>query len=120
VEKFHGWSDCGGQVDSVFSADELLTNISVYWFTGTIYSSMRLYKEVAAELADGRDLAVKPTTRIAVARFPREIAYPPRSHLDNYLNIVRWTEMPAGGHVAALEQPALLSRDIQAFFATVT
>jgi pimeloyl-ACP methyl ester carboxylesterase len=120
VEKFHGWSDCGGQIESVFSDDELLTNISVYWFTRTIYSSMRLYKEVLAELGDGRDLAVRPATRVAVARFPKEIVFPPRSHLESYLNIARWTEMPAGGHFAALEQPALLSRDIQAFFATVT
>jgi pimeloyl-ACP methyl ester carboxylesterase len=116
VEKFHGWSDCGGDLQSVFTADELLTNVCVYWFTNTIYSSMRLYKEVLAELAADRGPAVRPTTRVAVARFPKEIVYPPRSHLERYFNIVRWTEMPAGGHFAALEQPVLLSRDIQAFF----
>jgi len=116
LEKFHGWSDCHGDPAAVFSLDELLTNISVYWFTNTIYSSMRLYKEVVAELAEGPGLTARSPTRVAVARFPKEIAYPPRSHLERYLHIVRWTEMPAGGHFAALEQPVLLTRDIQAFF----
>jgi pimeloyl-ACP methyl ester carboxylesterase len=120
VEKFRGWSDRGDHDDPRFTLDELLTNISVYWFTNTIYSSMRLYKEVLAELAADRDLAVRPGTRVAVARFPKEIAYPPRSHLENYLDIVRWTEMPRGGHFAALEQPTLLARDIQAFFRTTS
>jgi pimeloyl-ACP methyl ester carboxylesterase len=116
VEKFHGWSDCRGDLGSTFTRDELLTNVSVYWFTNTIYSSMRLYKEVAAELAEDRSPAIRPSTRVAVARFPREIVYPPRSHLERYLNIVRWTDMPSGGHFAALEQPVLLARDLQAFF----
>jgi hypothetical protein len=101
-----------------FTPDELLTNISVCWFTNTIYSSMRLYKEVLGELAADQDLAVRFSTRVAVAKFPREIAFPPRSHLENYFHIVRWTEMPPGGHFAALEQPELLTRDIQAFFQT--
>jgi hypothetical protein len=42
VEKFRTWSDCGGDVECVFTRDELLTNISIYWFTGTIGSSVRL------------------------------------------------------------------------------
>jgi pimeloyl-ACP methyl ester carboxylesterase len=118
VEKFHGWSDRGDRIDPAFTLDELLTIISVYWFTNTIYSSMRLYREVLGELAADHDLAVRSSTRMAVAKFPREIVCPPRSHLENYFHIVRWTEMPAGGHFAALEQPALLTRDIQAFFQT--
>ncbi|HEY0192163.1 MAG TPA: epoxide hydrolase, partial [Kofleriaceae bacterium] len=112
LEKFHGWS--GGR-DAAFSRDALLTNVCVYWFTNTIYSSIRLYKEVAGELARDRS-GDRPATPVAVARFPDEIAFPPRAHLANYLNLVRWTEMPAGGHFAALEQPALLAGDIQAFF----
>lgn len=109
LEKFHGWS--GGHP---FSADTLLTNISIYWFTRTIYASMRLYREVAAELVGFQPARATPP--VAIARFPREIVSPPRAHLARYLDIARWTEMPAGGHFAALEQPALLADDIRAFF----
>ncbi|HYM04685.1 MAG TPA: epoxide hydrolase, partial [Stellaceae bacterium] len=38
-EKFRAWSDCGGDVESVFTKDQLLANISLYWFTGAIGSS---------------------------------------------------------------------------------
>src|ERR1700755_668110 len=67
VEKFHGWSDCKGDIESGFTLTELLPNASVYWFTNTIYSSMRLYKEAAAEIAAGRGLAVRSSTAMAVA-----------------------------------------------------
>jgi pimeloyl-ACP methyl ester carboxylesterase len=53
-----------------------------------------------------------------VARFPNEIPFPPRSHIVKYLNVARWTEMPAGGHFAAMEQPEALGNDIREFFRT--
>ncbi|HVJ55266.1 MAG TPA: hypothetical protein VM689_22590 [Aliidongia sp.] len=117
VEKFRNWSDCGGDVESVFDKDELLTNISIYWFTRTIASSFRLYREIREHpphFAPGDRIAV-PT---AIAHFPREIGMPPRHWVERvYTGIRRWTEMPRGGHFAAWEQPHLLADDLRAFLA---
>lgn len=114
LEKFHAWSDCGGEVERVFSKDELLTNITIYWATGAIGSSFWPYY---ARLHEGWPL---PEARIEVptayAAFPREILRPPRSVAERAFTIQRWTAMPAGGHFAALEQPAALAEDIRAFF----
>lgn len=114
LEKFRAWSDCGGEVERVFSKDELLTNITIYWATGAIGSSFWPYY---ARLHEGWPL---PEARIEVptayAAFPREILRPPRSVAERAFTIQRWTAMPAGGHFAALEQPAALAEDIRAFF----
>jgi len=116
VEKFRTWSDCAGDVDKVFSRDELLDNISLYWFTGTITSSMRLYRESARV-----PLQINTGERIAVpfgfARFPRELLLPPREWAERFFNVVQWSEMPRGGHFAAMEQPRLLADEIRKFFA---
>ena len=113
VEKFRAWSDNGGDVEKSFTKDEMLTNISLYWLTQTAASSARIYYEARnAGPADTRRIEV-PT---ACAIFPKEVAYAPRSWQAARMNLVRWTEMPRGGHFAALEQPALLADDVQAFF----
>ena len=52
---------------------------------------------------------------VAIAHFPREIPIPPRSYVERGYNVIRWTEMPAGGHFAALEEPDALADDIRAF-----
>ncbi len=115
VEKFRTWSDCGGDVERSFTRDQLLTNIMVYWVTQTINSSTRLYYEYRHN-----PWRLAPGTRVeaptAIASFPREILRPPRSWAERVYNIRRWTEMPAGGHFAAMEQPASLAADIHAFF----
>jgi pimeloyl-ACP methyl ester carboxylesterase len=120
VEKFRSWCDCGGNPEAVFTKDELLTNITLYWVTQTAASSARIYYEtrhiapaVAAAVA-GR-VAV-PT---ACADFPHEIIWAPRRWMEARYNITRWTVMPRGGHFAALEQPDLLVDDIRAFFRDV-
>ena len=114
-EKFRVWSDCGGVVENCFTHDQLLTNISIYWFTGNITSSLRLYKERARSAPQ-----LAPGTRIVTpfghARFPREIMRPPRDWAERIYNVQHWTEMPRGGHFAAMEQPGLLAGDIQTFF----
>ena len=118
IEKFRTWSDCGGDVESVFTRDELLTNVMIYWITQTIASSARLYYETRE-----RPLRLSPSSRVeppvAVAMFPGEIAMPPRALAERGLNITRWTAMPKGGHFAAMEQPELLARDIREFFRTL-
>src|SRR5581483_6310771 len=113
IEKFRAWSDCHGDIERVFTKDELLTNIMIYWVTQTIHSSMRLYYETThqREAFGGR---VEVPTGVAV--FPAEIPIPPRSLAERLYNIQRWTQMPAGGHFAALEQPQALVEDIRSFF----
>jgi len=115
IEKFYSWSDCRGNLDNVFLKDDLLANITLYWVTETIHSSIRLYQESRKNpLHLGiNDFVNVPT---AIARFPKEDAVPPREYIARGFNVVRWTDMPAGGHFPAMEQPKLLSGDIAAFF----
>jgi len=117
VEKFRAWCDCDGNPETIFTKDELLTNIMLYWVTQTAASSARIYYETrhiapaVAATAAGR--VEVPT---ACADFPKEIIWAPRRWMEARYNITRWTVMPRGGHFAALEQPALLVDDIRAFF----
>jgi microsomal epoxide hydrolase len=115
VEKFHGWSDLpNNHPEDKFSKDELLTNISVYWFTQSITSSTRIYYENrAVPMSESLGFVSVPT---AGAIFPKEIYLTPRLWAEQSYNIVRWTEMPRGGHFAALEETDLLLADIRAFF----
>ena len=115
IEKFRAWSDCGGNLESVFTKDELLTNISLYWFTGAIGSSFWPYyarMHSAWPIPEGARVAV-PT---GYTEFPAEILRPPRSVAEKVYNIQRWVRMDKGGHFAALEQPEALTREIRAFF----
>src|SRR5579872_758458 len=115
IEKFRTWSDCSGDVESIFTRDELLTNVMIYWATQTIHSSTRLYYETREH-----PFQLSPTNRVkppvAVALFPKEIAMPPRALAERGYNIVRWTAMPRGGHFAAMEEPELLAQDLREFF----
>jgi pimeloyl-ACP methyl ester carboxylesterase len=116
VEKFRNWSDCGGNVETRFSKDELLANITLYWMTQTISSSFRLYnetKKAPLQFAPGERVRVP----CAIARFPLEAPFPPREWVARGYNIQRWTEMPRGGHFAAAEEPALLAADLIDFAA---
>ncbi len=114
VEKFRAWSDCHGEVESVFTKDELLTNVMIYWVTQTINSSTRLYYETYHQRDSAFAGRVEVPTGVAV--FLDELPAPPRSLAQRLYNIQRWTEMKAGGHFAALEQPQALVEDIRAFF----
>jgi pimeloyl-ACP methyl ester carboxylesterase len=114
VEKFRSWSDCQGEIESVFTKDELLTNVMIYWVTQTINSSTRLYYETAHQ--GDETYAGRIEVPTGVAMFQDEIPAPPRSLAERLYNIQRWTEMKAGGHFAALEQPEALVEDIRAFF----
>lgn len=114
VEKFRTWSDCKGNIESRFTKDELLTNITLYWVTGTITSSARLYCEAAR--AGPAGLARVNKVPMGAAIFPKEVVKTPRSWVEKRYNLQHWTEMPAGGHFAALEEPHLLAVDIRSFF----
>ena len=114
-EKFRAWSDCNGDIYSAFTKDELLANISLYWFTGAIGSSFWPYyvlRHGSWPMPRGATIDV-PT---GYSDFPCEIMRPPRSLAEHtYTDIRRWTEMPHGGHFAALEQPDALAAEIRAF-----
>jgi microsomal epoxide hydrolase len=116
VEKFRAWSDCEGDVERRFDKDTLLTNVMLYWVTGAINSSFWPYYariHSAWPITERRPV----TAPTAYASFPKEILHPPRTWVSRvYTNLQRWTEMKAGGHFAALEEPAALAEDIRAFF----
>ncbi len=110
AEKFRGWSD------NEISRDDLLTNISLYWFTGAIGSSFWPYYARAHRgwpVPDGKTVGVP----LGYAEFPKEILRPPRAVAAKvYTDIRRWTAMKAGGHFAALEQPEALAAEVESFF----
>ncbi|MCG8591951.1 MAG: epoxide hydrolase [Proteobacteria bacterium] len=118
IEKFRTWSDCDGHPETVFSRDELLTNVMIYWATQTITSSTRLYYEVfhGGRLGFIGNKVAIPT---GVARFPKEIMRPPRRWVENHYNVTHWSEQPKGGHFAAMEQPELFTEDVRTFFRTL-
>ena len=96
----------------------MLANISLYWFTGAIGSSFWPYY---ARMHGPWPVPFPVTVPTGYAEFPKEILRPPRSLAERtYTNIRRWTEMPKGGHFAALEQPAALANDVAAFFRRLT
>jgi len=115
VEKFRTWSDCNGEPENAFTRDDLLTNVMIYWVTQTITSSARLYWE-RQHSAERPEYVAVPT---GVARYPKEPLRFPRPWVERSYNVTHWTEMPRGGHFAAMEQPELFVADVRAFFATV-
>ena len=115
VEKFRNWSDCGGEVERCFTKDQLLTTIMLYWATDTMNSAMRYYfHSFEHPWTIGPDDRVHVPTGVAI--FPKDLARPPREWAERFYNVQHWSEMPRGGHFAALEQPDLLAEDMRAFF----
>jgi pimeloyl-ACP methyl ester carboxylesterase len=114
VEKFFEWSDCNGNIENVFTKDELLANVSLYWFTKTIHSSIRLYNENSKEpLHFGKNDFIK--VPVGIARFLKEDPFPMRKFIERGYNVRHWTEFDKGGHFAAMEQPELLAKDVIEF-----
>ncbi|MFD8379007.1 epoxide hydrolase family protein [Streptomyces sp. NPDC059679] len=108
---FTSWSDPSHPIDT----DRLLTNVMLYWLTGTAGSSARLHYESVRHR--GRPLACPAPLGVAV--FPHDLALPVRAFAERAYTIIHWTEFDRGGHFAALEVPELLIGDIRAFFRTV-
>ncbi|MGY4962219.1 epoxide hydrolase family protein [Streptomyces sp. 900105245] len=116
VEKFREWSDCEELPEEAVDRDRLLTNVMLYWLTGTAGSSGRIYYERAH--ADGRTArpAEPSAAPTALALFPAEPQVALRHKAERTENLVRWTEFDRGGHFAAMEEPDLLAGDVRAFF----
>jgi epoxide hydrolase len=123
VEKFWAWTDCDGDPYTVFTKDQLLDNVSVYWFTATGASSGRLYWEgagpiVASESSPASLQGMGPVTvPTGCSVFPREIRRPSRRWAERrFTNIHWWNEPSRGGHFAAFEQPRIFVNEVRASF----
>ena len=114
LDRFHSWSDCGDDLARSFDKDELLTNIMLYWLTQSAGTSIfDYYLEARVPSLHPSDRVTVP---VALALFPKDMnGIPPRSLAERTLNVQRWTEMPRGGHFAALEEPELYARDVLEF-----
>lgn len=120
AEKFHYWTDCvqDGQRDirNAVSWDALLTNVSLYWFTNSLASSIRLYKERALyptlrEMTQTDKLPVP----FGVAIYPSEAMKCPKAWAEERGDLIYWSEPARGGHFAAMEQPQIFAEDLWAF-----
>ena len=116
-ERRRNWSDCDGDVERAFDREHLCTTATLYWATGAIASSLRLYHEHFRKpwpLAHERMPRLEAPTAFAI--FPRDVVHLPRSVLEANADLRRYTVMERGGHFGAPEQPALLVDDLRAFF----
>ena len=119
VEKFRAWTDCNGNPEKALSRDEMLADISLYWFSGSIGSSFWPYY---ARMHGPWPIPLGATIGVPTGyvEFPKEILRPPRAlAARTYTDIRRWTVEEKGGHFAALEQPEVLAREIRAFFSSL-
>ena len=118
VEKFHGWTDmpqgADGYLDNHFSKDELLTNIAIYWFTGSITSSTRIYYENSKTPIENPLGYIDVPTGASI--FPAEIFVTPKAWAEASYDLRHWSVMSEGGHFAALEKPELYLNDLRVFF----
>jgi len=113
VEKFKEWTDSKNVPEDAVDRDQLLTNVMVYWLTGTAGSSARLYRESAGMWGTPQRPSSTPT---GVAIFPYDLARPIRRFAEATNNVTHWREYDRGGHFAAMEVPDLLTGDIRKFF----
>jgi microsomal epoxide hydrolase len=118
LERLRSWSDCNGELDSTFTKDDLITNVMLYVATGRVDSSLAFYRGFLLETGGHTHPAGRVEVPTAIAIFPGDMlnGRPPRSWAERDYNVVRWTEMPRGGHFACLEQPQLFVDDVSTFF----
>jgi pimeloyl-ACP methyl ester carboxylesterase len=134
LDRWWDWSDCGGDLERRFTKDQLLTTVTLYWVTRTIGSSFRIYRDWAlgaynrpeawrdrADVPADVEKPLEPRERIGVpAAVAVWEAHYPRTWAERaYGDLRRFTDMPRGGHFAAMEEPDLLAADIRAFFSSL-
>jgi pimeloyl-ACP methyl ester carboxylesterase len=113
VEKFQEWTDPAADLpEDAVDKDLLLTNVMLYWLTGTAGSSARMYYETAHSGA----WAASPKSDVptGVAVFPHDVSI--RRTVEQEHHVVHWSEFDRGGHFAAMEAPDLLATDVREFF----
>ena len=118
ISRRRHWSDCDGDVESVFSRDFLLTTVMIYWLTESFVTSVRYYWENrrgqwSPPMHDRKPEIEAPT---GMAVFPGELLLYPRKLVERHTNLVHWSVMDRGGHFAAAEQPEALARDVATMF----
>ncbi len=118
-EKFHNWGDTHGKMESRFTHDLLITNLMLYLVNDNVGPALWMYRGRAEESPPGSK-APYVAVPTGVACFPGEfIPYPPREVAERVYAVSRWTQMSAGGHFAALEEPQAFSEEVRAFFQEV-
>lgn len=115
VEKFRAWTDCNGNPENALTRDEMLGDISLYWFTNCIGASFWPYY---ARMHGPWPIPFEKRIDVPTGycEFPREILRPPRVAAERVFNIQRWSVADRGGHFAAMEQPGRLAEEIRAHF----
>ncbi len=115
-EKFQAWTDNKGLPEDALSMDQMLDNISIYWFTNSAASSARIYWENRGASFSGG----KVTLPVAASVFPREIFRAPKSWAEQtYSNLIHWNELDRGGHFAAFEEPDLFVQELRTAFTSL-
>lgn len=117
IEKFKSWSDNEGNIEDSFTKDELLINLSIYWFTKTAGSAARIYYETVHQPTIEKIVKIDTPTFFAI--FPKDCIQIPEIFGKRLFNIKRWKNMPEGGHFPALETPDLLAKDIRDAFVNI-
>ncbi len=117
-EKFQAWTDNRGRAEDALTTEEMLDNISLYWFTETAASSARIYWENTRH-GGGFDAGIIELP-MAATIFPKEIYRAPKAWAQaHWPNLIYWNEVDRGGHFAAFEQPQLFSEELWKAFRSV-
>jgi pimeloyl-ACP methyl ester carboxylesterase len=112
-DKFADWTDTGGNPERALTRDEMLDDITLYWFTNTGTSGARLYWENNANNFNAVDTSIPA----AITVFPGEIYRAPRSWAERaYRKLIYYNKLAKGGHFAAWEQPQLFSEELRKAF----
>lgn len=117
VEKLRSWSDCDGDVESVFTRDEILALLTEHWVAGNVGAGVRAYRANAAIPREQLARYVEVPSGFSV--FAGDVVRPPRAWLDRVANTVYATEPPRGGHFAAFEQPESYAHELRSFFGSL-
>ena len=115
IEKFYSWSDQPGELEKVYTRDELLVNLTIYWVTQTAGSAARIYYE--SMHTQQRQAKGRLTVPVAACIPPKDMVPAPREFAEHFFNIVQWTELGSGGHFIPMERPQAVATDIFHFAA---
>jgi pimeloyl-ACP methyl ester carboxylesterase len=116
-ERRRNWSDCDGDVESVFDRDHLCTTAALYWCTDAITSSLRIYfEEFKQSWRPVHDRLPRLEAPMGVTVFRNDLVFLPRKLYEQHADLRRWTNVPQGGHFAPMEQPAVVVDEVRALF----
>ena len=117
LEKHRSWSDSGGDVETRFSKNDLLTTIMIYWVTRRATARPRYYYEAAhhrwTPVHDRMPVVEAP---VGVSVLPQQFGTAPRRWAQRYYNLEQWRHHASGGHYAAWEEPQAITTDVRDFF----